>query len=175
MFLNSLKNSLRRPKKEGNFLENGSTGSHHGRTTWENLLAKWTEWGVALSSGIYGFFVALKDVNIVEARFNKECWTLMSVLNDDVLWINKHSRIVQKVWKLCDRYQDIYDLISPLNKLSDLWFILTQLSMGENEKGKSSHLSIFTSLKHLPGTCGMVLLKWNYFRASFFTLYQRYW
>ena len=36
-----------------------------------------------------------------------------------------------------------------MNKPSDLWFILTQPSMGGNEYGKSSHLSIFTSLKHL--------------------------
>ena len=36
--------------------------------------------------------------------------------------------------------------ISLFNKPSDLWFILTQQSLGEY--GKSSHLSIFTSLKH---------------------------
>ena len=34
--------------------------------------------------------------------------------------------------------------------------------MGGNEYGKSSHWSIFTLLKHL-----MMLLKYNFFRASF--------
>ena len=34
--------------------------------------------------------------------------------------------------------------------------------MGENEYGKSGHLSIFTPLKHL-----MMLLKYSCFRASF--------
>ena len=49
-----------------------------------------------------------------------------------------------------------------LKNLSDFWFILTQQSIGENEHGKSGHLSIFTSLKHL-----MMLLKCKFFRASF--------
>ena len=37
--------------------------------------------------------------------------------------------------------------------------------MGRNEYDKSGHLSIFTSLKHL-----MVLLRCNFFCASFFHL-----
>ena len=37
--------------------------------------------------------------------------------------------------------------------------------MGENEYGESGHLSIFTLLKHL-----MMLLKYNFFRASFLHL-----
>ena len=37
--------------------------------------------------------------------------------------------------------------------------------MGENEYGKSGHLSIFPYLKHL-----MVLLRCNFFRASFLLL-----
>ena len=37
--------------------------------------------------------------------------------------------------------------------------------MGENEDGESGHLSIFTLLKHL-----MMLLKHNFFRASFLHL-----
>ena len=37
--------------------------------------------------------------------------------------------------------------------------------MGGNECGKSGHLSIFTSLKHL-----MMLLKCYFFRTSFYTL-----
>ena len=38
--------------------------------------------------------------------------------------------------------------------------------MGENEDGESGHLSIFTLLKHLI----MMLLKYNFFRASFLHL-----
>ena len=41
-------------------------------------------------------------------------------------------------------------------------YILTQQSMGGNYYGKSGHLSIFISLKHL-----MVLLRCNFVRASF--------
>ena len=37
--------------------------------------------------------------------------------------------------------------------------------MGENENGKSGHLSIFTSLKQL-----IMLLKGNFSRALFYTL-----
>ena len=43
-------------------------------------------------------------------------------------------------------YQDIFDQISPLNKPSDLCFILTQQSMGRNEYGKSGHLSTVISI-----------------------------
>ena len=76
-------------------------------------------------------------------------------------WINKQPGI-QKFWHFCGHYQDIYDWILPLNKPSDLWFILIQ--EWENEYGKSGHLSIFPSLKHL-----MMLLKCNVFRALFYT------
>ena len=61
-------------------------------------------------------------------------------------WINKQPGI-QKFLYLCGHYQDIYDWISPLNKLSGLPFIIIQQSMGRNEYDKSGHLSIFTSLK----------------------------
>ena len=64
---------------------------------------------------------------------------------------------MQKFWNCCCHYQVIYDWRSPLNKPSDLWFILTQ-QYGGSGYGKSSHLSIFTSLKHL-----MMLLKWGFF------------
>ena len=37
--------------------------------------------------------------------------------------------------------------------------------MGKTEYGESGHLSIFTLLKHL-----MILLKYNFFRASFLHL-----
>ena len=37
----------------------------------------------------------------------------------------------------------MYDGISPFNKPSGLWFILTQQCMGENENIQSNHLSIF--------------------------------
>ena len=49
-------------------------------------------------------------------------------------WTNKQPGI-QKFWNLCGLYQDIYDWISPLNKLSGSSFILTQQSMGKNEYG----------------------------------------
>ena len=76
-------------------------------------------------------------------------------------WTNKQQGL-QKYSKLYSHNQDIYDWISLFNKLLGLWFILTQKSMGEmNEYGKSSHLSIFTSLKQL-----MMRLKWKMFRAS---------
>ena len=49
---------------------------------------------------------------------------------------------------------------------SDFPFILTQQSMGRNESGKSGHLFIFTSLKHL-----MVLLMCKFFSGlHFYTL-----
>ena len=37
--------------------------------------------------------------------------------------------------------------------------------MGENEYGESGHLTTFTLLKHL-----MMILKYNFFRASFLNL-----
>ena len=80
--------------------------------------------------------------------------------------VNKQPEM-QKFWKWCSHYQEIYDWISPLNKRSGLPFILTQKSMRENEYGESGHLSIFTLLKHL-----MMLLEYNYFRASFLHLYK---
>ena len=51
-----------------------------------------------------------------------------------------------------------------INDLVD-HFILTQQSMGRNEYGISGHLHIFAFLKHL-----MVLLRCNFFIASFFHL-----
>ena len=61
------------------------------------------------------------------------------------------------------------ELISSFNKQSGLPFILTQQSMGDNEYGKSGHLSIFTLLKHL-----MMLLKNNFIRASFLHHYHNF-
>ena len=81
--------------------------------------------------------------------------------------VNKQPGM-QKCWKWCSHYQEINDWISPLNKRSGSPFILTQLSMGENEYGESGHLSIFTLLKHL-----MMLLKYNFFQSFIFTPYQR--
>ena len=92
----------------------------------------------------------------------KDYWTLMSVLYDDVFRrINKQPGM-QKFWNWCNDYQEIYGWTSSFNKQSGLSFILTQQSMGGNEYGKSGHLSMFTSLKHL-----MMLLKCKFFRASF--------
>ena len=68
-----------------------------------------------------------------------------------IRWINKQPGI-QKIWNWYGHYEDIYDWISPLHKQSGLWFILTQQSSGGGggyEYGKSSHLSILPSLKHL--------------------------
>ena len=60
---------------------------------------------------------------------------------------------------------DIYDWISPLNKRSGRPFILTQQSIGRSEYGIAGHLHISAFLKHL-----MVLLRCNFFRASFLHL-----
>ena len=57
-------------------------------------------------------------------------------------WIKKQPGI-QKFCNLCSHYQDIYEWISPFNKQSDWWFILTQHSMVESEYGKSRQLSFF--------------------------------
>ena len=100
--------------------------------------------------------------NIVEAWFKiieQQCLCYMMMFR----WINKQPGI-QKLWNWCSHYQDIYDWISPLNKLSDLWFILTQQSMVENEYGKSGNLSFFTYLKHL-----MMLLKYSFSGLHFYT------
>ena len=67
-------------------------------------------------------------------------------------------------------YQENNDWISPVNKPSGLWFIPMQQSVGENEYGKSCHLSIFTLLNHL-----IVILKCNFFQSFIFTPYQRHW
>ena len=58
---------------------------------------------------------------------------------------------MQKLWNLWSHYRDIYDWISPLNKVSDQWFILTQQfgGGGGDEYGKSAHFSILISLEHL--------------------------
>ena len=50
--------------------------------------------------------------------------------------VNKQPGM-QKFWNWCSHYQEIYDWISPLNKRAGSAFILTQLSMGENEYGES--------------------------------------
>ena len=60
-------------------------------------------------------------------------------------WINKNPG-TQKFFNWCGHYQDTNDWISPLNKPSGLWFVLTQQSssLWGNEYGKSGHYSIFT-------------------------------
>ena len=69
--------------------------------------------------------------NIAEARF-KNCWTLMSVLYDDVQMDQETSNNT-KVWHLCGNYENIYDWISGYwIKPSDLWFLLThRIILGE--------------------------------------------
>ena len=103
--------------------------------------------------------------NIVDTWLKKkiELWCLCCTMM--FRWINKQPGI-QKFWNWCSHYQDIYDWISPLNKpsgRSGLWFILTQQSMGQNENGKSGHLSIFTSLFKAFDNAFEV----HFFRASF--------
>ena len=95
--------------------------------------------------------------NIVEVWYT-------NLLNFDVcvVWCSDGliNRQEYKSFEIYADYQDIYDWVSPFN---DSWFILILQSMGGGgEYGKSGHLYIFTSLKHL-----MVLLKFFLFRASF--------
>ena len=82
--------------------------------------------------------------------------------------INKQPGI-QKFRNLCGHYQDIYDWISPFNKLSGLWFILTQHSMVENQNGKSSHLTFFHFFEALDA------FEVQNFQGFNFTPYQRHW
>ena len=77
--------------------------------------------------------------NIVEDRFKK-------LLNFGVYimmfrWINKQPGM-QKFWKCCSHYHLIYEY-HLINSQTYLSFILTLQSIGENEYGKSGHLSIF--------------------------------
>ena len=65
-----------------------------------------------------------------------------------------------KVWNRCSHYQDIYDWISSFNKPLDVWFILTQHSMGEMNMVNPVKMSILTSLKHL-----MMLLKFKFIQG----------
>ena len=102
----------------------------------------------------------------VEARF-KSCWTLMSVLYAVYRWIINSPAGIQFFWNWCDHYQDIYDWISPLNKPSGLWFILTQQSTGGNECGKSSHLSILSQYNGA--------FEVQFFKGFIFTPHQRHW
>ena len=92
----------------------------------------------------------------------------MSVLYNDVQkgQINKQPRI-QKFWNFSCYYEDIYDWISPFNKPSGSWFILTLQSIGEMSMvfPVTCLFSLFWVLKHL-----MMLLKYNFFRASFLHL-----
>ena len=80
-------------------------------------------------------------------------------------WINQQPGI-QKFWNGCSHYQDIYDWISPSNKWSDSWFILTQQILWGNEYGKSILLSINTSLKHL-----MMHFEVQFFQGFIFLFY----
>ena len=107
--------------------------------------------------------------NIVEERFKKivELWCLCCIMM--FRKVNKQPGM-QKFWNWCSHYQEIYDWISPLNKRAGSAFILT-LTVVYGGKwvlvnlGHSGKLSIFTLLKHL-----MMLLKYNFFRASFLRL-----
>ena len=81
------------------------------------------------SQHAFGFLGTFKEL------VNFSClWCIMMFR-----WINKQPGM-QKFWNWSSHYQDIYDWISPFNKSSDLWFILTHPSMGGNEYGKSGHL-----------------------------------
>ena len=88
----------------------------------------------------------------------------MSVLYDDVQMEQLTARNTKVL--IFMRSLDIYDSI---NKPSGLWFILTQLSIGRNEYGKSGRLCIFTSLKHLMCFWG------EHFQGFIFIHYQRHW
>ena len=76
---------------------------------------------------------------------------------------------IQKFWNLCGLYQDIYDCISPLNKLSGRPFILTQQSMGRNKYGISGHLQYFRFFEALNGAFEL-----PFFQGFIFTPYQRH-
>ena len=79
----------------------------------------------------------------------------------------------QNVWSWCGHYQDIYDWISPFNKPSDWWFILTQQCMVEYEYGKSGHLSFFHFFEALSDACFLTCI---FQRIHFvYTPYQRNW
>ena len=93
--------------------------------------------------------------NIVKAQFKNKKYFDVCV----VRWCSEFGPINSQEY-IGSHYQDIYDWISPLNKPSDLWFILTAV-YGGNEYGKSGHLSIFTSLKNF------VAFEVQFFRASF--------
>ena len=122
-------------------------------------------------NGQYLIFFKLYEVlktlfNIVEARFLKyvELWCLCCIMM--FRRVNKQPGM-QKFWELCCYYQDIYNWMSPFNKPSCSWFILTLQAIGGNECGISGHLHIFTSLKHL-----IMLLKCSFSGLHFYTLSQ---
>ena len=113
----------------------------------------------------------VKKSFILKAVFNiVEDW-FEFFLNFDVCFVFIFRRInkqpgMQKLWKWCSHYQEIYDWLS-FNKQSGLSFILTHQSMGDNEYGQSGHLSIFILLKHFHL---MMLLKCIFSGLNFSTL-----
>ena len=113
-----------------------------------------------------GYFIVigiLKTLlNIVEARLKKRnCWTLMSGMYECCSDWSINSQEYTKVL-MQSLYQEIYDLISPIYKLSGLYGLFYNTAFyGGNEIGKSGHLSIFNLLKHL-----MMILKHDFFSSS---------
>ena len=119
----------------------------------------------------------VKDIVLTLWRLhfkNVELWCLCCMMM--FRWTNKQPGI-QKFWNLCSHYQDTCKVLW-LNITSEyktvrlkpyqLPFILLQTAVyGEKwvRYIKSSHLSIFPSLKHL-----MVLLRCIFFGASFLHL-----
>ena len=107
-------------------------------------------------------------VNLVEALFFKivELWCLCCMMM--FRWtkaINGQDYKSFEIYVVTIKIR-IDDWISPLNKRSGFWFILTQQSMGGNEHGTCKlQSSIFTSLKHL-----MMLLKCTFSGLHFYTL-----
>ena len=97
--------------------------------------------------------------NIVEAPFNFffKLWCLCCMMM--FRWTNKQPGM-QKFWNLCCHYQDIYHWINGqayhLFLHSSIWGKMSEINLV---------IVMFTSLKHL-----MVLLRCNFFRASFLHL-----
>ena len=106
--------------------------------------------------------------NTVEAQFKKKMNFDICVILVMSRWIYKQPGI-QQFWNLCCHYQDIYDWISPLNKLQFLRFILTLQSMREKSMVN-------------PITCIVYLLFFGALNEAFqvhlffiFTPYYRHW
>ena len=129
---------------------------------------KYIVWGRSrlFNSYSHNACMALKTLFDMLRLDLKSCWTLMSVLSNGV---ENNQPGIQNFWNLCGHYQDIYDWISPFNKPSDWWFILTQKSMVENEymvyPNTCLFCFVFISLKHF-----MMLFKCIFSGLQFYTL-----